>query len=53
MPKRGLTFEKTNQSTFKKEKLKDAHFEVAKTRHCVECGSDAEMRWLALHPSFM
>ena len=24
---------------------------VARTRKCAECGSDEEMRWLALHPS--
>ena len=41
----------TDQATFKKEKLKDEHFEVARTRKCVECGSDEEIRLLALHPS--
>ena len=33
------------------KKLKDEPFEVARTRNCAECGSDEEMRWLALHPS--
>ena len=41
----------TKQSTLKKEKLKDEHFEVARARNCAECGSDEEMRGLALHPS--
>ena len=41
----------TNQSISKNEKLKDEHFEMARTRNCVECGSDEEMRWLALLPS--
>ena len=40
-----------DQSTFKKEKLKDEHFEVVRTRKHVECGLDEKMRWLALHPS--
>ena len=31
--------------------MKDEHFDVAQTRKCSECGSDEEMRWLALHPS--
>ena len=35
-----------DQSTFKKEKLKDEHFDVARTRKCAECGSDEEMRRL-------
>ena len=39
------------KGTLKKEKLKDEHFEVALTRNCAECGSEEEMRWLALHPS--
>ena len=37
--------------TFKIEKFKDEYFEVARTRKCAECGSDQEMRGLALHPS--
>ena len=24
---------------------------MARTRKCAECGSEEEMRWLALHPS--
>ena len=54
MPELGRIFEKVlkrQKSTFKKEKLKDEPFEVARTRNCAECGSDEEMRWLALHPS--
>ena len=39
------------QSTFKKEKLKDEHFDMAQTRKRADCGSDKEMRWLALNPS--
>ena len=31
--------------------MKDEYFDVARTRKCAECGSDEEMRWLALHPS--
>ena len=43
----------TNQSAIlKKEKLKDEHFEVGRTRNCAECGSDEEMRWLTFYPSF-
>ena len=38
------------KGTFKKEKITDEHFDVARTRK-VECGSDEEMRWLVLHPS--
>ena len=53
---RGRIFEKcfytTNQSTFKKEKVRDEHVEVARTRNWAECGSDEKMRWFALHPSF-
>ena len=44
-------FKTTKKGTFKKEKWKNEHFEVARTRNCEECGSDEEMRWLALHPS--
>ena len=44
-------FKPTDQSTFKKEKLKGEHFEVAWTRKCAECGSIEKIRWLALHPS--
>ena len=32
--------------------MKDENFEAARTRNCAELGSDEEMRWLALHPSF-
>ena len=32
-------------------RLKEEHFDVARTRKCSECGSDEEMRGLALHPS--
>ena len=39
------------KGTFKKEKMKDEHIDVARTRKCVECGSNAEMRLLAVHPS--
>ena len=57
-------FKTTDPSTFKKDKLKEEHFEVARTRKCAEfgtnekvwrkcaeCGSDEKMKWLALHPS--
>ena len=51
----GRIFEKcfntTEKGTFKKEKMKDETFDVARTRKCAECGSDEEMWWLALHPS--
>ena len=40
-----------NDSTFKKYKLKDDHYFVARMRKFAECGSDDEMRWLTLHPS--
>ena len=39
-----------DQGTFKNEKLKDKQFDVARTRKCVECGSEEEISWLALHP---
>ena len=39
------------QRTFEKENFKDEHIELARSRNCGECGSDEEMRWLALHPS--
>ena len=47
-----LCFLNDSQRTFKKEILKDEHFDVARTRKCAECGSNEEMRWLALHPSY-
>ena len=45
-------FVKTNDSkgAFKKENMKDEHFDVAQTRKFEECGSDEKMRWLALNP---
>ena len=44
----------TDQSTFKKEKLKEEHFYVAGTRKYAEYGSDEKVRrmWLALQPFF-
>ena len=49
----------TEKGTFKKEKMKDEHFDVARTkkvcrmwlgrRKWAECGSDEKMRWLALY----
>ena len=54
-PNRGWNFEKcfktSVKGTFKKETMKDNHFDVAWTRKWADCGSDEEMRWLALHPS--
>ena len=46
-----ICFKTTEKGTCKKEKLKDEPLEVARMRKCAECGSDEEMRWLALHPS--
>ena len=31
--------------------MKDEYFKVARTRKCVECDSDEEIRWLAFNPS--
>ena len=47
MPKRGRNFEKGLKHL--NYKLTDENFDVARTRKCAECGSDKEMRWLALH----
>ena len=30
----------TEKDSFKKEKMKDEHLDVARTRKCAECGSD-------------
>ena len=45
-------FKTTEKGTFKIEKMKDEHFDVAQTRKCAECGSAEEMRWPELHLSF-
>ena len=47
MPKRCRNFEKGLKHL--NYKLTDENFDVARTRKCAECGSDKEMRWLALH----
>ena len=39
-------FENDRKGTFKKEKIKDEHFDVARTRKWAEYGSDEEIRWL-------
>ena len=33
----------TEKGTFKKENMKDEHFDVARTRKCAECGPDEKM----------
>ena len=35
----------------RKEKIKDEHFDVARTRKCAKYGSDEEKRWLTFQPS--
>ena len=41
-------FKRQIRAQFKVEKMKDEHFDVARTRKCAECGSDKEMRRLTL-----
>ena len=44
-------FKRTGKGKFKKENVRDKHFDVARTIKCAEFGSDEDIWWLALRPS--